>query len=131
MEFTKETYHDLLDEQVYNEDYNTPTKEKCKVAIAKIGFVNSFETDGSLTMKEVIEDVDVYDVDGSSFFMVKKDVDGEFPTAFHITESIAFSNLDEFISYLVDMGDVDEDKIDRYIYDVDVDYYVTSNENIL
>ncbi len=44
MEFTKETYHDLLDEQVYNEDYNTPTKEKCKVAIAKIGFVNSFET---------------------------------------------------------------------------------------
>lgn len=120
MKFDKSTFNELL-----SENYDKPSKSNCKVAVCKMNFINICETNGDLKLKEIVDNVDVYDYDGSSFYMVKDN------KANLIYESIAFDNINDFIQYMIDTGDVVEDQIDDTIYNCDADYYVTSNENIL
>jgi hypothetical protein len=50
------------------------TDSGCSVALCKIGQTGLFQYDGTLKLNTIFEDVDVYDIDGSEFFIVKGDV---------------------------------------------------------
>lgn len=125
MEFTEWEYEDLQDDLESTGEFE-PTKENCTVAVCKLGFENFIKTDGSMSLVEVVEDVDVHYHDGAAFYMVDRlaGVHAKF-----ICEAIAFETLEEFLKYNLEC-DVKEELVDKRILELKgkVDYFVVSNE---
>ena len=121
MKLNTDDYELLIDEFGDRE----ATETGCSVSLCRIGQTGFLEYDGTLTLNTVFQNVDVYDLDGSEFFIVKGN------KALLITEPIAFDNTEEFFEYVLDLGDVEESKIDPKIKHSRTNWYVTSNEDVI
>jgi len=118
MNLTEEDYEEFL--EIYeDEELPNPTTENCSVSVCEIGEIGFMKYDGTLKLKQVFNDVDVYDLNGSIFLIVKDE------KALFISEPISFDNEKEYIDYILGMGDVEKEKIDKKIYDSKTDWYVS------
>lgn len=121
LRFNKSDYNNLIN----NFSDEKPTQKNCSVTVCKVGYNGFCSTDGTFKLLYVYDGVDVYDIDGSEFFIVK---DGK---AILIIEPIAFTSADELFDYMLETGNVDLSGIDPKIKETETDWYVTSNEDVL
>ncbi len=120
LRFNKDDYSTLITD--FSDEYTT--QKNCSVTVCKVGHNGFCSTDGTFKLLYVYDGVDVYDIDGSEFFIVK---DGK---AILIIEPIAFTSADELFDYMIELN-VDSDKIDPRIKETETDWYVTSREDII
>lgn len=126
MNFDKLTYEEFLEEKE-NSCETTIYKENCKVAFCKQGYKGFCELDGTLTLVEVIENVDVFCDDGALVYLTKNKKSAT------VIESILSEDYDEMVEYFKEMFDeTDTIVIDEKIQNLKgkVDFFLYSNEDI-